>query len=353
MPEHDTHNDCFQLLITQSRQLQLPQLLIADENIKHVDWLQLINTPITVVTNRYDIYQKVSAIGINIYFSDFDFSVFPSHHFKQILYRVSKEKSIAHHIINQAQQLLAPKGQLVLTGEKNDGIKTYTDKASTLYGCRAKAKKRGNTYLSVIQKLELIPQTPLLDDHDYSLLRPCIPSGTDILYSKPGLFGWNKIDLGSALLADQMALFFQQLNKEPANVLDLGCGYGYLSIMASQYTRAEILATDNNAAALAACAKNYAQFNINGQVVAGDCADTLDQRFDVVICNPPFHSGFDADTQLIQRFITSCYQHLRPKGQALFVVNRFIALEQSAKRLFETTLVADNKSFRVVRLNKK
>ena len=44
--------------------------------------------------------------------------------------------------------------------------------------------------------------------------------------------------------------FFSRWIPVNSSVLDLGCGYGYLSIRASRVTKAKIIATDNNAAAI-------------------------------------------------------------------------------------------------------
>ncbi|MDX2349328.1 MAG: methyltransferase, partial [Porticoccus sp.] len=71
-----------------------------------------------------------------------------------------------------------------------------------------------------------------------------------------------------------------------------------------------------------------------------------------VICNPPFHQGFTTDNQLTQRFVTSCHQHLKAGGMALFVVNRFVPLESCAEPLFQVSKFGENKGFKLVLLEK-
>jgi len=346
---------CFQLLIQQTHKVDGPQLIIADENLKGAP-LQLLPTDnITLVTNRYDLHQQAKASDINSYYSDFDFSSFADKSFDQVLYRVSKEKPVTHHIINSAHRLLNNAGTLAISGEKNDGIKTYADKASRYFSSPTTTKKHGNSYLAVIHHLDS-KKCPLteqrLDDKDYQQLRACIPVDDQLLFSKPGLFGWNKVDQGSAFLADYLPDFFSLLSGEPNQILDLGCGYGYLSVMVSQQTKAHIIATDNNAAAITACTQNFSLLGINGEVIAGDCADSINQQFDAIICNPPFHQGFGTDSQLTQRFITTSYKRLNPGGQALFVTNRFVPIESCAEKLFKIRPVAENKSFKLIRLIK-
>lgn len=348
----------FQLLVQQAQKTSGPQLLVADENLKSAPLHLLLEQNITLITNRFDVGEQAHAAGLNYHFSDFDFSPFADNCFDQLLYRISKEKSVAHHIINSAQRLLKQDGNLVLTGEKNDGIKTYTGKAWRYFGSTTKPKKQGTTYISVIQNQQLSDQgsqEPPLDDCNYPQLRSCITVDNQTLFSKPGLFGWNKVDQGSAFLADYLAEFFQHLGAEPKQILDLGCGYGYLSLMASKHTNAQIVATDNNAAAIAACSKNFSEFGINGEVIAGNCAKNINEKFDVVLCNPPFHQGFDTDSVLTQCFVDSSYQHLNQGGKALFVANRFVPIERCAEKFFNMKnieKVAENKSFKLLLLSK-
>ena len=344
----------FQLLLQQASQISGPQLLIADENLKGAPLHLLLEQDISLVTNRFDVGEQAHAAGLNYHFSDFDFSSLTDNSFDQLLYRVSKEKSVTHHIINSAQRLLKLEGNLVLAGEKNDGVKTYTDKACRYFGSTTKPKKQGTTYISVISNQQR-SVVPLLDDCNYSQLRSCITVNDQKLFSKPGLFGWNKVDQGSAFLADFLTNFFQHLGTEPKQILDLGCGFGYLSLMASKYTNAQIVATDNNAAAIAACSKNFSEFGISGEVIAGDCADNINEKFDAVLCNPPFHQGFDTDNMLTQCFVDSSYRHLNQGGKALFVANRFVPIERCAEKLFKTgniEKIAENKSFKLLLLSR-
>jgi len=350
----------FQLLAQQAQSTCEPQLIIADENLKKASLQALSKTQtltknsITLITNRFDIGKQASSAGLDYRYSDFDFSGFPDSSFKQILYRVSKEKPVTHHIINHALRLIKPGGNLVLIGEKNDGIKTYTDKAGHYFGHKIKPKKQGNIYISVIQKLH--PDGPALNDSNYHQLRQTVEIDNKPVFSKPGLFGWNKIDQGSAFLANYLPDFFQCLPSKPTSLLDLGCGYGYLSLMASKYNDAKIVATDNNAAAVTACSQNFLTFGINGKVVADSCAQSINQAFDTVLCNPPFHSGFGTDSQLTQQFVTSSYNHLKSGGKALFVANSFVPIESCAAKHAKPTgieKVAENKRFKLIVISKE
>ena len=251
-------------------------------------------------------------------------------------------------MINQAAKLLKPNATLLLAGEKNDGLKSYVKQASKLFSTAVNAEKHGKAYIASIQ-LNAGDATAL-NDKNYSQLRPVQLSEGLCLKSKPGIFGWDKIDRGSAFLMGHLSQFLSSYKKAPQSLLDLGCGYGYLAISASCFGFNRIMATDNNAAALIAAKQNLDQLeSIDRDVIAADAGDGIDEQFDTILCNPPFHSGFSVDDQLAIKFLSQTQRLLKPTGKALFVVNTFIPLEHKAKSYFERIeVVANNGSFKLV-----
>ncbi len=324
-------------------------LLALDENTPLSELPRLAQFPLlSIVTNRYDIWQSARQIGLNCEFSDFDFSSYPGKSFAQIGFRVAKERPVTHHLINNAVRLLTPGGKLLLTGAKNEGIKSYGKRAAVLFQVNPDIAKRGNVYLACItQSGDAIGD--LLDNNSYSELRPEVTLDSSVLYSKPGVFGWDKVDQGSRLLADNLAEFIQQFETPPKDILDLGCGYGYLSVMAHGLVKASFIATDNNAAAVASCRKNFVALGISGKVIADHCANNIAKRFDAVLCHPPFHRGFDTEQKLTEQFVAAAYSRLKPNGKALFVANQFVPLEKQGEKCFSVIKrVAENSSYKVV-----
>nr|WP_010131350.1 methyltransferase [Microbulbifer agarilyticus] len=323
-------------------------LWIADENSK----AQLkAGLPFrgTLLSNRWDIAQAAEQAGITALFSDFDLGAV-ERNFSRIVYPVSKEKAAVHHVINTAAACLHANGELILVGSKNSGIKTYAQKAAQRFGRGKNLQKHGTEYASHNQLNSDATLGALLDDSNYRTLRKLDPLNG--LFSKPGLFGWNKVDVGSAQLAQH---FSKHLPKTPFNALDLGCGFGYLSIqLAHLNPDAHIVATDNNAAALLACQSNFDASGIKGEVIAGDAgAQIASGSVDVVVCNPPFHQGFQVEGDLTDRFLAEAARALRTDGSALFVVNEFIPLARKAEGLFrDVSLLEKAKGFCVFRLAK-
>ncbi|MCA0893727.1 class I SAM-dependent methyltransferase [Microbulbifer agarilyticus] len=323
-------------------------LWIADENSKALltAGLQFRGT---LLSNRWDIVHAAEQICISALFSDFDLPAIEKT-FSRIVYPVSKEKAAVHHVINTAAERLQEYGELILIGSKNSGIKTYAQKAAQKFGGGKSLQKHGTEYSSHNQLNRDATLGVALDDSDYRALRKL--DSLNGLFSKPGLFGWNKIDVGSALLARH---FSEHLPKTPFNALDLGCGFGYLSVRLAQLAPdAHIVATDNNAAALLACQNNFDLHGIKGEVIAGDAGSQVaSTSVDIVICNPPFHQGFQVEGDLTDRFLADAARTLKSGGSALFVVNEFIPLARKTEGLFrEVTLLEKAKGFCVFRLTK-
>ncbi|MBP0049760.1 class I SAM-dependent methyltransferase [Marinobacterium sp. AK62] len=323
-----------------------PTLWLVDENI------QLSSAPnaaVTVVGNRFDVIERLEQQGWQARFGDFELSDFANEQFDCILYRVSKEKPVVHYLIQEARRLLAPQGCLVLLGDKGEGIRTYARKAASCLGGERQEQKLGKD--SWCAHITPGPRAGDCPEHqNYPELRPACEDDTRVYWSKPGLFGWNKVDRGSAFLIERLPEMLGQSLPLAGRMLDLGAGFGYLSLNAAG-PDTRLTCTDNNAAALLACRFNLQQAGLEGRVVAADAADRVEGPFDVILCNPPFHSGFAVDGDLTDRFLSAAARLLDRNGTACFVVNQHIPLERKAAPLFkDIQLHADNGHFKLVRL---
>lgn len=339
----------FNLLLPALKQAKGDSLWIADENLLQA---QLPSTAgVQAMTNRLDLHQALNQQGWQSQFSDFDFSTLADQSLDRVIYRVSKEKPVVHHIINQACRVLKTGGVLELAGEKGEGIKSYIDKAKKLFGGQCHAEKADRNYWHARLTRPTTPG-PALDDSDYASVRDAVSDEQFSFRSKPGLFGWNKVDKGSQFLIEQLDTLLD--GQQPQRCLDLGCGYGYLSLHLAHYLKAQgcdITATDNNAAAIQCCQQNFEQQHVNGQVIAANCAQGISGPFDLIICNPPFHTGFSVENSLTDRFLAAAATRLSTQGSACFVVNKHIALEKKARHWFKTIdTCADNGHFKLVRL---
>lgn len=342
-----------QWLVDQIRSLHKDssnQLWIVDENYTAQHDI-LPSLPITIICNRFDLADQLKQKFPNTVFSDFDFTKIESGTLDNVFYRISKEKAVTHHVINQAHRCLKTGGQFFVVGYKNEGIKTYLDKAGLLWEKKITPKKNGEIYTAVIRKQNL--SGTLLDTSNYTELRSIGEYAPPIL-SKPGQFGWNKLDAGSQLLIDTLRTLKQRYS---GSALDLGCGYGFLTLNAVPLPQTQDITewtlTDNNAAALLSATANCTLHNISSRVIAADCAKEINQQFDLILCNPPFHQGFDTENSLTDKFLASAASHLKASGECLFVVNQFIPIERKALPYFsQVKLLKSDGKFKVISLSK-
>jgi 16S rRNA (guanine1207-N2)-methyltransferase len=164
------------------------------------------------------------------------------------------------------------------------------------------------------------------------------------LWTQPGIFSWDRIDEGSALLLDALP----PLSGRGA---DLGCGLGLLSkaVLDRNATVTAIEAIELDARALAAAKRNLvdprAQFHWldvrEGLPLAG---------LDFVIMNPPFHSGGADDVGLGRAFLERARKALRPGGVLWMVANRHLPYEAELAALFaKVEPMKESARFKIVR----
>lgn len=341
------------LLETLKRQAAGASLWCVDENADNTIYNLPVAPNLKVISNRWDIATPLSQQGWCAEFSDFDLRRISTESLDHFFYRISKEKAVAHHLLNEAWRCLKAGGKLYLCGQKNEGIKTYVDKISERLANTKSLQKWGSAYVAVLEKKTQYDPNNLLDSSDYLTLRPLVSDTGLQLLSKPGQFGWNKFDQGSAFLIDALPGILERETRLPQSCLDLGCGYGYLTLMANQLATCQSIIhwqlTDNNAAAIRSAEANVTANHLNAQVIAANCADGINNKVDLLLCNPPFHQGFTVENELTDRFLSAARRLITQQGLAVFVVNQFIPLEKKATSLFrDVRTFANNGSFKLV-----
>ena len=108
------------------------------------------------------------------------------------------------------------------------------------------------------------------------------------LHSDRGVFSRTHADYGTLLLARTAEL------PPHGAILDLGCGYGLLGIVAALASpQAAVTLVDINPRAVELARLNCLRHLVrNAEVLTGDAPTVLGERtFDAVLCNPPYRAG--------------------------------------------------------------
>lgn len=329
-------------------------LIWLDENFSSGDiqFAPEIKEKALIVTNRVDHVAELENEGLKVRFADFKLSS-TERKFAAIFYRVSKERFVSHRVINKSVSVLKKKGQLILVGRKEDGIKTYFDKCVKILGLQGEINKQRDSYICTLRLSEKRSEEQL-DDGDYSSLRECysvkIKGEPYRIFAKPGVYGWKKPDAGTNFLIETIAPLIDSPAKGQ-RALDLGCGSGHLSLALSAFGFKKITATDNNAAAINAATRTMEENKVKASIITSDAGNTLTDKFNLILCNPPFHKGFETDKALTEKFVNACRKLLSTHGKAYFVTNAFIGIE---KEIFNVGLsgkqIANNKQFKVIKI---
>jgi 16S rRNA (guanine1207-N2)-methyltransferase len=178
------------------------------------------------------------------------------------------------------------------------------------------------------------PQALIGIDEAVAAGAPRIVPGLEA-WSQPGVFAWDRIDPGSALLA-------QHLPAMKGAGVDLGCGYGALAtVVLRSPTVTALKLVDLDRRAVEAARRNVEDPRVH--IEQAD-ARTLDDAgdLDFVVSNPPFHDGGAEDRRLGQAFIRKAAGLLKRGGVLWLVANRHLPYEAELNEAFKRVrMVAD------------
>jgi 16S rRNA (guanine1207-N2)-methyltransferase len=157
---------------------------------------------------------------------------------------------------------------------------------------------------------------------------PRLVAGLD-LWSQPGVFSWDRIDPGSALL-------MRHLPALSGRGTDFGCGIGVLAraVLASAKVE-QITLIDIDQRAIKA-----AQRNLDDPRARFRWADVADPNpelaeLDFVVMNAPFHDAGTEDRALALGFVKRAAEILRNGGVCWLTANRHLPYEAAMKPLFK------------------
>jgi len=159
-------------------------------------------------------------------------------------------------------------------------------------------------------------------------------------WSQPGVFGWDRIDPGTALLATH-------LPPMKGAGADLGCGFGALSavVLASPaVTTLDLIDLDRRAVD---CARRNIE-DARARFHWADARTVALADLNFVVMNPPFHDGGAEDKALGQAFIRKAAATLRKGGLLWMVANRHLPYEAELSAAFARVRpVADHGGYKV------
>jgi 16S rRNA (guanine1207-N2)-methyltransferase len=244
------------------------------------------------------------------------------------------------YTIALALKALAPDGRLTVLAPKDKGGSRIAKELKG-FGCAVSESSRRHHRICTCEW----PTQPVGLDEAIAEGAPRFDEALG-MWTQPGVFSWNRLDPGSALLE-------QHLPALSGRGADFGCGIGILSRAILASPKVEYLAMidiDRRATEMAAR-------NIEDSRAETRWADVRNgsrlSGLDFVVMNPPFHDGGAEDQSLGQSFIRRAAEALRPGGVLWLVANRHLPYEGVLKPLFRrVTLKGEAAGYKVYEAQK-
>ncbi|MDZ4718368.1 MAG: methyltransferase [Roseiflexaceae bacterium] len=270
--------------------------------------------------------------------------------FDLVLIDLPQSRQLARRWLAEAHTLLQVGGQLLLAGPNDQGIQSVIDDAAALFGNAGLVAYRKHCRVARAIRLEAPPdpppwaQEPGIAPGTWHDIHLDLVGQSVVLASLPGVFAYDRLDDGTALLLAHMP------NANGLRVLDAGCGNGIIGIAAALQGAAQIDMVDSDMLAIAAAHENSARYHVSGEVLAGDALQLVaSRRYDLIVSNPPFHAGKQVSYAASEVFIRHGRTLLKRGGRQVLVANRFIRYDRLLGEVFgQVETLADDRRYHVL-----
>jgi 16S rRNA (guanine1207-N2)-methyltransferase len=131
----------------------------------------------------------------------------------------------------------------------------------------------------------------------FGLVRTCLRGKPFEFTTASSVFSVKRVDLGTRVLIESMIL------PEKGCVLDVGCGYGAVGIVAAKLNpKLHLVLTDVNRRAILLARQNTEKNRVYNVEVRHGCLyePVKDYRFDCVLSNPPISAGMETVEAIIR-----------------------------------------------------
>ncbi len=161
-----------------------------------------------------------------------------------------------------------------------------------------------------------------------------------------GVFSKDKLDYGTRFMLETIPM-----KEIHGDVLDLGCGYGVVSIIMSKLTDAKFDGVDVNRRALHLAEMNKSiNMAYNTNFFESDVYKNINKKYDYIITNPPIRAG----KEVVYKMLGEAKNYLKDNGKLYFVIRK----EQGAKscikyleNIYNVEVLAKSKGFFIISCN--
>ncbi len=165
--------------------------------------------------------------------------------------------------------------------------------------------------------------------------------------SDNGVFSKTKIDFGSKTLVETY-LEKKDKQKEIKSILDVGCGYGFIGIVLSVCLKVKATLLDINKRAVHLAVQNGKKNNANIEVVLSDLYEGVNNRYDLIITNPPIRAG----KKVVYDILKNAQNYLATDGELWFVMRKDQGAKSAIKDLandYQLDVLKKENGFYIIR----
>ena len=216
------------------------------------------------------------------------------------------------YALAQALRVLKVGGRLTAFAPKDKGG-SRLKKSLEAFGCEVFEESRKHNRICTVARPERVAGL------DAAVAKGAAQQMGE-LWSQPGVFSWDRVDPGSALL-------IASLTPLKGKGADFGAGVGILAltVLASPDVKSLTL-VDVDRRAVEAARRNVT--DPRATIVWGDVRQAGLTDLDFVVMNPPFHDGGAEDRALGVAFIETAAKALRKGGTCWLTANRHLPYER-------------------------
>ena len=249
-------------------------------------------------------------------------------------------KDLCLEMIQKSKPCLKEGGEFYLAAKTKKGAKSIAAFMEKIYG-NVETLKKSKGYRILCSVKEENSGDNVVEKYEYQITAEL--RGKEYTFAtRPGVPARKKIDDGVKLLTESIEI------DESDTVLDLGCGYGVVGVVASDLAKkGMVYLVDTNIRAIRCARYNLVKNDCkNAQAQVSDGFGSVNELyFDLILSTPLAHSGKDVILPLVRSF----YARLKLNGRFAIVVLQPQLYLRELKRVFgEASILLQEGKYTIV-----
>jgi 16S rRNA (guanine1207-N2)-methyltransferase len=248
-----------------------------------------------------------------------------------------KSKALINMTMALVSGMVTDDGMIILAGTNDAGIRSANTSYETYVGPVEQKIVGNHSALYVGKNKRLGAGRKLTDFLSFSPL--AIKDVSLKIANLPGVFSAGELDAGTKLLLEAIPY-------DRTRVLDIACGAGIIGAVYKKInSTSDVTLSDLSLLAVEATKATLQANDLPGTVITSDVFAGIKGTFDLILANPPFHTGISTDYSFIEKFVADARKHLNRNGEIYIVANAFLPYKEKLERIGPTIMAVETPKF--------